>query len=109
MHAADFVLPPSIMKQDDLSSQGRRWIRPNSREIRPPETPVVDFESVAEIPRPTACYVMGYVEESELSGLGCVILDFPHPGISPAAGEILQQDVMRAEEAKDTPTGVDGT
>ncbi|KAG5293406.1 hypothetical protein I7I50_03795 [Histoplasma capsulatum G186AR] len=65
MHAADFVLPPSIMKQDDLSSQGRRWIRPNSREIRPPETPVVDFESVAEIPRPTACYVMGYVEESE--------------------------------------------
>ncbi|EER37558.1 predicted protein [Histoplasma capsulatum H143] len=65
MHAADFVLPPSIMKQDDLSSQGRRWIRPNSREIRPPETPIADFESVAERPRPTACYVMGYVEESE--------------------------------------------
>lgn len=65
MHAADFVLPPSIMKQDDLSSQGRRWIRPNRREIRPPETPVADFKSVAEIPCPTACYVMGYVEESE--------------------------------------------
>ncbi|QSS59427.1 hypothetical protein I7I51_08862 [Histoplasma capsulatum] len=65
MHAADFVLPPSIMKQDDLSSQGRRWIRPNRREIRPPETPVADFKSVAEIPCPTACYVMGYVGESE--------------------------------------------
>ncbi|KAG5292901.1 hypothetical protein I7I48_05131 [Histoplasma ohiense] len=53
------------MKQDDLSSQGYRWIKPNSREIQPPETPVTDFKSVAEIPRPTVCYVMGYVEESE--------------------------------------------